>query len=119
MTLSIKAASGMFKILSSGRVQGPALKIIADRENAIKAFVPVPFWQIQLLADGVDAWHEADKFWEKPKAEAAFANAKKGKPAVSKIDANQFDQMPPHPFDLTALQMEAYRQFGISAKRNS
>ncbi|MFA5887894.1 MAG: DNA topoisomerase I [Candidatus Nanoarchaeia archaeon] len=116
LTLSIKAASGMFKILSSGRVQGPALKIIADRENAIKAFVPVPFWQIQLLADGVDAWHEADKFWEKPKADAAFANAKKGKPAVSKIDANQFDQMPPHPFDLTALQMEAYRQFGISPK---
>ena len=69
-----------------------------------------------MLADGVDAWHEADKFWEKPKAEAAFANAKKGKPAVSKIDANQFDQMPPHPFDLTALQMEAYRQFGISPK---
>ncbi|MFH1064968.1 MAG: DNA topoisomerase I [Nanoarchaeota archaeon] len=116
LTLSIKNATGMFKILSSGRVQGPALKIIADRENAIKAFVPVPFWQIQLLADGVDAWHEADKFLEKPKADAAFANAKKGKPAVSKIDANRFDQLPPHPFDLTALQMEAYRQFGISPK---
>ncbi|MDD4878724.1 MAG: DNA topoisomerase I [Candidatus Nanoarchaeia archaeon] len=118
LTLSVKNATGMFKILSSGRVQGPALKIIADREKAIKEFVPVPFWQIQLLANGVDAWHEEDKFWEKPKALASFENANlaKGKAAVSKIEASQFDQLPPHPFDLTALQMEAYRQFGISPK---
>lgn len=116
LTLSVKNATGMFKILSSGRVQGPALKIIADRENAIKAFVSVPFWQLELLSGDISAFHEEDKFWEKPKADASFANAKKGKAAVSKIDTNQFDQMPPHPFDLTALQMEAYRQFGISPK---
>jgi len=116
LTLSVKNATGMFKILSSGRVQGPALKILAERENAIRAFVPVPFWQVELLAEGVDAWHEADKFWEKPVAETAFANAKKGPAVVSKIEASQFDQLPPHPFDLTALQLEAYKQFGISPK---
>ncbi|MDI6737370.1 MAG: DNA topoisomerase I [Nanoarchaeota archaeon] len=116
LTLSVKNATGMFKILSSGRVQGPALKILADREKAIKEFIPVPFWQLQLLANGVDAWHEADKFREKEKASAAFQNAKQGKAVVSKIDANQFDQLPPHPFDLTALQIEAYKQFGISPK---
>src|SRR3989344_3939730 len=42
---SIKAA-GSFKILSAGRVQGPALKIVVDREREIAKFKPEPFWQV-------------------------------------------------------------------------
>ena len=38
LTLSIKSAIGMFKLLSSGRVQGPALKTLYDREIEIKNF---------------------------------------------------------------------------------
>src|SRR3989344_3477702 len=38
LTLSIKNATGMFKILSSGRVQGPALKLLSAREKEIQAF---------------------------------------------------------------------------------
>src|SRR3989344_1970593 len=45
LSLAVKAA-GNFKILSSGRVQGHALKIIVDKENEIKAFKAEPFWQI-------------------------------------------------------------------------
>jgi len=72
MTTAI-TKSGMFKILSTGRVQGPALKIIVDREKEIKAFKPVPYWQIEL--DGttkgspIIAWHKEDKFWDKKKAD--------------------------------------------------
>ena len=40
LTLSIKKASGRFKLLSSGRVQGPALKILVDREKKISEFKP-------------------------------------------------------------------------------
>src|SRR3989338_852299 len=47
LTAAIKS-TGAFKIMSTGRVQGPALKIIVDREREIRAFVPKPFWQIQL-----------------------------------------------------------------------
>ena len=43
LTLAIKQATGQFKLLSSGRVQGPALKILVDREREIQAFKPVPF----------------------------------------------------------------------------
>ena len=60
LTSSIKAA-GSFKLMSTGRVQGPALKIIVDREKEIKAFKPVPFWQIELNGSvndgGLSAWH--------------------------------------------------------------
>ena len=47
LTLALKTA-GMFKILSTGRVQGPALKIIVDKDREIMQFKPEPYWQIKL-----------------------------------------------------------------------
>jgi len=118
LTSAIKNA-GMFKILSTGRVQGPALKILADREREILAFKPVPYWMIELQAkaksESLVAWHEADKFWEKDKAVAVMdkvQDKKKGK--VAQVKKGQFHQNPPVPFDLTSLQTEAYRCFGLN-----
>ncbi len=119
LTASIKSA-GMFKIMSSGRVQGPALKIIVDREKEIAAFKPVPYWQIALhgsVKEGkLEALHEKDKFWDKNEVGKSFDNAKKGKAIISEIKKSEFEQSAPHPFDLTTLQMEAYRVFGATPK---
>src|SRR3989338_2698589 len=72
LTSAIKT-TGAFKIMSTGRVQGPALKIIVDREKEIKAFISKPFWQIELFGEHnkqeIIAWHKEDKFWEKSKAD--------------------------------------------------
>ncbi len=114
LTSAIKNA-GMFKILSTGRVQGPALNIVAEREREIIAFKPTPYWEIMLEAKDITAWYETGKFWEKEKAEAVMKNvegAKKGK--VVKTTQEKFKQNPPVPFDLTTLQTEAYRCFGTS-----
>lgn len=121
LTKAIKA-SGMFKILSTGRVQGPALKIVADREREIAAFKPVPYWQIELHAakgkKSVEAWHDEDKFWDKKKADAAMAAVKDEKTAeVSDVSRRKTKQKPPTPFDLTSLQTEAYRLFGSNPKQ--
>ncbi|MFH1849714.1 MAG: DNA topoisomerase I [archaeon] len=120
LTASVKAA-GAFKILSSGRVQGPALKIVVDREKEIKAFVPRPFWQIQLHGQvergKLEAWHEADKFWEKDKADAVMQNVRGEKTGkVADVKKSTFKQPPPVPFDLTTLQTEAYRCHRVSPK---
>ena len=120
LTDAIKQA-GAFKIMSTGRVQGPALKIIVDREKEIKAFKPVPFWQIQLLGNvkkqDIEAWHKQDKFWKKEEAEEVMKNVKGQKNGIiDKIEKNQFNQAPPFPFDLTTLQIEAYRCHGIQPK---
>ncbi len=120
LTSAIKT-SGMFKILSTGRVQGPALKTIVDREKEILAFKPVPFWQIELVGDHkqkpVSAWHKEDKFWDKPKADAIYAKVKDEKKVeVTSLVKKQFQQHPPTPFDLTTLQTESYRCFGISPR---
>ncbi len=120
LTNAIKS-TGTFKLMSTGRVQGPALKIIVDREKEIKAFKPKPFWQIQLIGDYKDkeliALYREEKFWEKLKADKVIENTKGQKEAkIESIDKKEFKQMPPFPFDLTSLQVEAYRCFNISPK---
>ncbi len=116
---SIKKA-GMFKILSIGRVQGPALKIIVEKEREISAFKPKPFWQIE--ADGgvkkgkITALHKEDKFWDKKKADSAYKKARGKDGKVTGTKRQEFEQPAPVPFDLTTLQTEAYRCFGINPK---
>jgi DNA topoisomerase-1 len=56
---------GAFRLLSIGRVQGPALKIIVDREREIINFKPVPYWNVNALAEGVIFRHPKDIFDKK------------------------------------------------------
>ena len=120
LTASIKAAQS-FKVMSIGRVQGPSLKLIVDREKEIAAFRPVPFWQIHLLAEAkrkpFESWHVEDKFWDKKNADAIFKKIKSEKEAtVASVKRSEFKQLPPTPFDLTTLQTEAHGHLGISPK---
>ncbi|RME54169.1 DNA topoisomerase I [Candidatus Woesearchaeota archaeon] len=117
LTLSIRNATKRFKVLSIGRVQGPALKILAEREKEIKSFKPVPFWQIELISDKFSAWHKEDKIWDKKEADKILKKTKNKDAILSKIDKKEFKQSPPNPFDLTALQLEAYKLFNISPKQ--
>lgn len=121
LTLAIKKA-GRWHVLSTGRVQGPALAFLAKREREIEAFRPVPFWQIEMLSekDGVQvkAFHEEDRFWDKARAEGIFGQVSREKVArVSSIEKKEYRELPPTPFDLTKLQTEGYRHFGFSPKR--
>ncbi|MBS3162915.1 DNA topoisomerase I [Candidatus Woesearchaeota archaeon] len=113
LTLSVKNATGMFKILSSGRVQGPALKILATRELDIQKFIPVPYWELALDTKELDALHEHGKFDDRKTVEKIYEKCKGHKAIVKKVDRDRFNQDAPHPFDLTALQVEAYKVLRI------
>ncbi len=126
LSLAVKTA-GSFKILSSGRVQGPALKIVVDREKEIMGFKSEPFWQIELSGSvkdkklhkdvAISAWHKEDKIFDKKRAEEIMHKTK-GKPAViSEIAKRQFEQSAPTPFDLTTLQTESFRCLKYQPKR--
>ena len=112
LTSSIKTA-GMFKILSAGRVQGPALKILVEKEKEIKAFKSAPFWQVELTGETkngeIRALHEKDKFWDEEEAKKIFKKTKGKDGAVKEIKKEEIRQNAPPPFDLTTLQTEAYR----------
>ncbi|MBS3169652.1 DNA topoisomerase I [Candidatus Woesearchaeota archaeon] len=120
LTASVKAA-GSFKVMSSGRVQGPALKILVDREKEIAAFQPEPFWQLNLLGkalkENIDAWHIKDRFFDKKEVDAIHKKIKDEKQTVVKeVKRTKRQQSPPTPFDLTTLQSESYALFKITPK---
>lgn len=115
LMLAIKAA-GSYKTLSSGRVQGPALKILAKRELEIKKFIPKTYWQLEAV-NSLTLMHEKDKFFDKKEVDKIYTKIKSEKSAtVKSLTKKQFNQEPPNPFDLTSLQVEAYRLFGITPK---
>ncbi len=115
LTLSIKSI-GKYRIMSSGRVQGPALKMLAEREKEIDAFKPVPYWQVLMLTKEFKASHEKDKFWKEKEAKDVV-KACKGKDAkIESVEKKEYKQPPPTPFNLTDLQVEAHKQFGLQPK---
>jgi len=105
--------TGKFKIMSIGRVQGPALNLIVKKEKEIQAFKSSFYWQVFIkvknsheleLKYNKDIIKESDlKKFENLVGKTAEAETKKTKQII-----------PPNPpFNLTALQIEAYKLFGI------
>jgi DNA topoisomerase-1 len=120
LTLALKEGGG-YKVLSTGRVQGPALGLLDGRELEIKKFKPEPFWQITLTGTicghEIAFIHKTKRFWKKGEAQAVMDKCK-GSPAVVKsVEKKTLKQAPPFPFDLTTLQREAYASFGFSPKQ--
>ncbi len=104
--------TGSFKILSIGRVQGPALKIIVDRDKEIANFKSQPYWQIFAQVKDAQLKHPKDIFDKKELKD--FENIKNG---VAETTEKEEHYQPPHPFDLTTLQREAYAHHKISPSR--
>ncbi|MDY6769890.1 MAG: DNA topoisomerase I, partial [Candidatus Nanohaloarchaea archaeon] len=106
-----------FQKLSTGRVQGPTLKVLADREREIQAFEPDPYWQVVVRAGGLEATHEADRFWEEDAADDVMDTCEGAAAVVADVSRNRYTHKPPVPFNLTGLQREAQSQFNISPAR--
>ncbi len=108
---AIKTA-GSFKILSIGRVQGPTLKIIVDRDREITNFKSQPYWQVFAITQNTELKHPKDIFKKSELDE--FKNIKEG---IAETTEKEEDYQPPHPFDLTTLQREAFAHHKISPSR--
>ena len=121
LTDSIKKATNQFKVLSSGRVQGPSLHFLAERERKIAVFKPQPYWEIYLNGlckqTEIKAKYEEEKVFEKDKVDKILEYTKDKDGYIKNIEKKQSKQAPPTPFDLTSLQMEASNLFGISPKK--
>ncbi|MEA3230113.1 MAG: DNA topoisomerase, partial [archaeon] len=104
LTLAVKSA-GAYKVLSTGRVQGPALAFLAKREKEIQAFNPIPFWQIEIKTDKLNAMYENDKILDKAVAEKVVKETTGKDAAVIEKTSKKYSQKPPTPFNLTDLQV--------------
>ena len=123
LTIAARDWSGKYATLSTGRVQGPTLRFLVAREKAIRCFVPTPYWSIKAEAEIAGSIFEAgyEKKIIETKMEAnTIVDACKGKNGeTEKIDVKKFQQSPPMPFDLGALQSEVYDLFGYTPMRTS
>ncbi|MBN2367790.1 DNA topoisomerase I [Candidatus Woesearchaeota archaeon] len=120
LTLAIRKNKA-YRTMSSGRVQGPALKLLCKREKEIQKFKPRPYWQLQLLGachkGDIEAWHHKDKFWQERQVDDILKKTKGHKGIIKKLDRTERKHPPPTPFDLTSLQTEAYGTIGLTPKR--
>ncbi len=119
LTLALKNTTNQFKILSTGRVQGPTLKFIVDKEIEIMTHIPTPYWEAKLLIDinGKEFYANYKKRIETIKDANSILSIKSTKAKVSSIKKADIIIEPPIPFNLSGLQSEAYRLFSYSPKR--
>ncbi|MFD7521486.1 type I DNA topoisomerase [Paenibacillus chitinolyticus] len=114
------------KGLSAGRVQSVAVKLIMDRENEIKAFVPEEYWTITAMLEAGKANFEA-KFHSMDGAKKelgseeevqAVLKAIEGAPFVVKeVKEKERLRNPSPPFITSSLQQEAARKLNFRAAK--
>ncbi|MDG6222677.1 MAG: DNA topoisomerase I [Candidatus Bathyarchaeota archaeon] len=121
LSLAAQRQSGNYSTLSTGRVQGPTLQVLADREKKINNFVPTPYWQIktdvQIGNSVVEAEFEKTRIETKTDADKILEDCKNQTGTVASVDLKTVHQKPPVPFDVGTLQREAYSIFGYTPRR--
>ncbi|MCB9771163.1 MAG: type I DNA topoisomerase [Candidatus Omnitrophica bacterium] len=114
--------------LSAGRVQSVALRLIVDRERAIKNFVPQEYWLIAVelqkpgLAEVLTANLEkidGEKFElsSQDMSDNIVAEIQKEKFIVSDVIEKDIKRNPAPPFITSTLQQEAFNKLGFNANR--
>ncbi len=115
--------------LSAGRVQSVSTKIIVDRENEIRAFVPEEYWTIEAVLLTKDGKKVKTKLYglasdgnklsigNEEEAKKVF-DAVNGKDfAVSDIKLGKKLKNPSPPFTTSTLQQEASRKLNYQSQR--
>ncbi|WP_374711974.1 type IA DNA topoisomerase [Symbiobacterium terraclitae] len=110
-------------LLSAGRVQTPTLAMLVRREREIEAFRPEPYWEVvaEFVTDGgqryAGKWFgpEGDRLPDAQSAQAVVERVHGAQGAVESCEAKPVAERPPQLFDLTSLQREANRRYGLTA----
>jgi DNA topoisomerase-1 len=113
--------------LSAGRVQTVALRLIVEREQLIKAFVPQEYWTIHAMLDaGEPPIFEAKlskykgediEVGNQEAADKIVAAVSKAKWQVTAVTQKEKKRNPPPPFTTSKLQQAAYNRLRYTAKR--
>jgi DNA topoisomerase-3 len=111
------------ELLSVGRVQTPTLSLLVRREEEIERFRPEAYWEVSAtfrtregaLYQGLWTGPTGDRLPSAEAAEAILRKVKGQNGQVQKVETKEEAERPPLLFDLTSLQREANRRFGLTA----
>jgi DNA topoisomerase-1 len=113
--------------LSAGRVQTVALRLIVEREQLIRAFIPQEYWTIHAMLDGgeppifeakLSKYKGEDiEVANQEAADKIVAAVSKAKWQVASVTQKEKKRNPPPPFTTSKLQQAAYNRLRYTAKR--
>ncbi len=114
--------------LSAGRVQSVALRLIVDREEEIRAFVPQEYWSIDAKFSNppskkvfAAAIHSKDgtklKITNKDQSDAILSDLEDAHYIVKSVKKGTRKKSPTPPFITSTLQQEASRRLSFQARR--
>ena len=103
------------KTLNVGRVQTPTLAMLVNRDYAISSFKKEKYHVVRLDVGGVAALSERQD--DEAAARQMKAACEKSQAVCTSLKKEKKTAAPPKLFDLTALQREANRLYGFTAKQ--
>ena len=127
-TLAMRQAGGE-GVYSIGRVQTPTLTILVQREQEIVNFQPKDFWTLwgtfgAKKGEYVGKWFrkdadgkEQDRFHDEKDAKGMLLKLSGQPGKVASVSSKTEKKKPELLYDLTALQKEANKRFGMTAER--
>lgn len=98
-----------------GRVQTPTLAMLAERQAKIQNFVKEPYYKVELSGAGVVAVSE--QMAQEQDADTMQAACDGQCAVVGSIERKRVEKKPPKLYDLTTLQREANRYYGLTASQ--
>ena len=106
--------------LSAGRVQSPALRILAQREREIRAFIPETYYLIDAMFDAHNTQFPSrcnEEVQSKDEASRIVREGKKASWTIQRVTARTESRAPRAPFTTSTLQQTASTRLGFSPSR--
>jgi DNA topoisomerase-1 len=111
------SAAGARKVMSIGRVQGPTLAILAEREKEIRGFKPQDYWKVFITVKGASFENAKGAIFDHKVADSLAKSASGAIAVVERAESKESPMRPFPPFDLTSMQLEASRSLGLDPSK--
>jgi len=113
--------------LSAGRTQSVAARIVCEREEEIRRFVPEEYWNIDAVLLSDDGSLFTVHFFGDKNGKIEIANEAEANKILGAIDGKQFKvaavkrstrhKLPAPPFTTSTLQQDGYKKLGFQSQR--
>ena len=108
---------GNQQTLSIGRVQTPTLAMIVDRDNQIENFQPEPYWVLTTKYRGAVFSSTKGHMTSQAEGQQFLQRVKGASFSITDVRQKQGRESAPQLYDLTSLQVDCNRKFGMSAEK--